>query len=69
MDIPTKIRLATAYAKISEAELARRMGSTPQAFNQRMKSGKFSSSDLERIANAVGAEFVCGFRFPSGDEV
>ncbi len=69
MDIPKKIKLATTYAGISEAELARRLGSSSQAFGQRMKTGKFSSADLDKIAAALGAEFVCSFRFPNGDEV
>ena len=69
MDIPTKIRLAETCAGISEAELARRLGTTPQAFSQRMKTGKFTSADLDRIAEALGAEFVCSFRFPNGDAV
>ena len=69
MDIPKKIKLATTYAGISEAELARRMGSSSQAFGQRMKTGKFSSAELEKIAEALGAEFICAFRFPNGDEV
>lgn len=69
MDIPTKIKLAEAYAKISEAELARRIGTTSQAFGQRMKTGKFSSEDLNKIATAFGAEFVCSFRFPDGTSI
>ncbi|WP_018306368.1 hypothetical protein [Desulfitobacterium hafniense] len=69
MDIPTKIKLAETYAKISEAELARRLGTTSQAFGQRMKTGKFSSEELEKIAEAVGAEFVYKFRFHDGTEI
>lgn len=69
MNIPKKIKLATAYAGISEAELARRVGSSSQAFGQRMKTGKFSSAELDKIAEALGAEFVCAFKFPNGDEV
>ncbi|MCI9192358.1 MAG: XRE family transcriptional regulator [Acutalibacter muris] len=69
MDIPKKIKLATTYAGISEAELARRVGSSSQAFGQRMKTGKFSSAELDKIAEALGAEFVCAFKFPNGDEV
>ena len=49
MDIPTKIKLAETYAKMSEAQLARQLGTTSQAFGQRMKTGKFSSAELERI--------------------
>lgn len=66
MDIPTKIKLAETYAQISEAELARRIGTTSQAFGQRMKTGKFSSADLENIGNALGAEIVVEIRFPDG---
>lgn len=69
MDIPTKIDLAKAYAKINTSELARRLGTTPQALGQRLKTGKFSSADLDKIAAALGAEFVCCFRFPDGEEI
>lgn len=54
---------------MSEAELARKMGTTSQAFGQRIKTGKFSSADLDAIASALGAEFVCYFKFPDGTEI
>ena len=66
MDIPTKIKLAETYAKVSEAALARKLGTTSQAFGQRMKNGKFKTSELEAIADALGCEFVAEFRFPDG---
>ena len=69
MNIPKKIKLATTYVGISEAELARRLGSSSQAFGQRMRTGKFSSAELDKIAEALGAEFVCAFKVPNGDEV
>jgi transcriptional regulator with XRE-family HTH domain len=69
MDIPTKIKLAETYAKMSEAELARKIGTTSQALGQRIKTGKFTSADLDKIAAALGAEFVCYFRFPDGTEI
>lgn len=69
MDIPTKIKMAEAYSKTSEAELARRLETTSQAFGQRMKTGKFTSADLDKIAEALGAEFVCYFKFPDGTEI
>lgn len=69
MDFSTKIRMGEAVAKMSESELARRFGTTPQAFNQRMKTGKFKYEELESIAAALGAELVLNFRFPDGTEV
>lgn len=66
MDIVKKIKLAETYAGVSEAELARRIGTTSQAFGQRMKTGKFKSSELEAIAAALGCEVAVEFRFPDG---
>ena len=69
MDITAKIRAASGAYRISEAEIARRIGTSPSAFNQRMKTGKFTSAELEKIAAAIGAEYVCYFKFPDGTEI
>lgn len=69
MTIQQKIKMALAYKNMSEAELARQIGSSPSAFNQRMKTGKFSSNDLEKIAEALGAEFLFSFRFEDGTQI
>lgn len=70
MDIPMKIRLAETYASISEAELARRFGcKSQQAFVQRMKTGKFTSDELDQIAEALGAKFEYSFVFPDGTRI
>ena len=69
MDIPKKIKMAETYSEVTEAELSRRLGTSAQAFGQRMKTGKFSSADLEAIAAALGAEFVCYFKFPDGTQI
>ena len=37
MTISQKIKMALAYKSMSEAELARSIGTSPSAFNQRMK--------------------------------
>ena len=69
MDIAKKIKLAVAYTGISESELARRLGMSPQAFGQRLKTGKFSSEDLDRISEALGARYDCFFEFPDGQKI
>ena len=46
MTISQKIKMALAYKGMSEAELARSIGTSPSAFNQRMKTGKFSSEEM-----------------------
>ncbi len=69
MDITTKIKLATTYAKISEAELARRIGTSSQALGQRLKTGKFTAEELSKIADALGATYFFGFEFNDGTKI
>ena len=66
MDISQKIKLALAYVGMSEAQLARDFGISPQAFNQRMKNGNFTDAELKRISKILGATYSCSFRFPDG---
>lgn len=66
MNTSKKIKMALAYLGMSEAELARRVGTSPQAFSQRMKTGRWKSEDLKKIAEALGCEIVTEFRFPDG---
>ena len=69
MTITQKIKMALAYRGMSEAELARRVGTSPQAFNQRMKTGKFSSEEMEKIAAALEATYTFGFEFKDGTKI
>lgn len=64
--IAKKITLALAYKGISQAELARGIGTTPSAFNQRMKTGKFTQEELEKIAEFLQCKYVSQFEFPDG---
>lgn len=69
MTITKKLKMAIAYAGISEAELARRIGTTPAAFNQRMKTGKFSDEDLDKIGKALGAAITMTIEFSDGTKI
>lgn len=68
MTIKQKVELAAAYAGVSKAELARRIGWTPQNFNQRLDVGKFTTDEMERIGKALGAVYSCAFTFPDGEK-
>lgn len=48
------IEHACIDAGITKAELVRRLGMTPQAFYQRLTTGKFTYNELVSIANALG---------------
>lgn len=69
MDISTKIRHLLVDSGISAAELARRIGVTPQALNRKMKTGYFTVADLEQIAQACGRGLVVGFVLPDGQTI
>ena len=66
MTISQKIKMALAYKSMSEAELARSIGTSPSAFNQRMKTGKFSSEEMEKIAHVLGGSWRAEFVFADG---
>ena len=69
MDTTKQVKTAATYAGISLAELSRRTGSSPQAFSQRLKADTLRPADLERIAQAIGAQYKSVFIFPDGKEI
>lgn len=66
MDMEQRIRTAAAYKGMTQAKLAAAIGMRPQNFNQKLKRGTFSEAELQQIAEALGATFVCVFEFPDG---
>ena len=69
MTSPQKIKMALVYKGMKESELARALNTSPSAFNQRMKTGKFTSDEMEKIAEAIGAKYFFGFEFEDGTKI
>ena len=69
MTLEQKISMALAYKGISQAALAREMGTTPSNFNQKLKRGTFSVEEMEKMAAALGAKYFFGFEFEDGTKV
>lgn len=69
MSISEQIKVLCVRCNVSEAELARRLGKSPQSFNSKMKRESFTIDDLEEIANALGVEFTRYFILANGDKV
>lgn len=69
MGIAEQIRILCARLNISQAELARRTGKSPQGFCAKMKRESFSIAELEEIADAAGITFKHEFVFPGGEEL
>ena len=66
MGMVEKVRIACVKrGNISEAELARRVGVTPQNFNHKMKRDNFTETDLKEIAEALKLELKISFIDPS----
>jgi len=69
MTITEQIKMLCIRCGISEAELARRLGKSPQSFNARMKRQNFTVSELEEIADVIGVKFRRVFIFNDGEEI
>ena len=62
MSMTEKIRiLLIKRGNISEAELARKLGVSPQNLNNKMKRDNFTEKDLHQIAVALGCEYNAFF--------
>jgi len=69
LTIQQKIEAACIVSGITKTELGRRLGLSQSAFSQRLKTGKFSDEDFQKIAAALGADYFSGFVFPDGTEI
>lgn len=67
--ISEQIRVLCVRSNISVAELARRLGKTPQSFNSKLKRESFTIKDLEEIAEATGTSFKRNYILPNGEEI
>jgi transcriptional regulator with XRE-family HTH domain len=62
MAMTEKIRfLLVKRGNLSEAELARRVGESPQNFNRKMKRDNFTDKDLQKIAGVLDCTFKAAF--------
>ena len=69
MTISEQIKILCVRSNISVAELARRVGTTPQNFNAKMKRESFTIGDLEQIATVVCCSFERHFVLDNGDQI
>lgn len=70
MALSERIRiLLVKRGNISEAELARRLGISPQNLNNKMKRDNFTESDLVKIAAALDCTFSVAFTMNDTGEI
>lgn len=68
MTISLQIRLLCARLNISMAELARRLGCSPQNLNAKMKRESFTVAELDQIADVTSTVFSRNFILPNGEK-
>ena len=66
MTIEQKLSMALSYKGISQAELARRIGTTPSNLNQKVKRNTLTKEELEQIAEVLGGTWRAEFVFDDG---
>ena len=66
MTIEQKINMALAYRGMSQAELARKIGTTPSNLNKKVKRDTLTKEEMEKIARALGGSWRAEFVFNDG---
>lgn len=66
MTIEQKVKMALSYSGVSQSELARRIGTTPQNLNQKIKRNTLTKEEMEQIAFALGGRWRAEFIFDDG---
>lgn len=69
MTISEQIKVLCVRSNISVAELARRIGTTPQNLSGKMKRESFTVGELEDIADAVNCSFERKFILENGEKI
>lgn len=69
MTIEQKLSMALSYKGISQSELARRIGTTPQNLNQKVKRNTLTKEELEQIAKAIDGIWHAEFVFSDGTRI
>lgn len=69
MTTAEQIRVLCVRNGISLSELARRIDQSPQNFSAKLKRDTLSYSELNRIADALGATFEQYFVLNNGEQV
>lgn len=63
------IRQLCEEMNISQAELCRRIGQTPQNFNKKLKRGTVSFEEMMAIAEALDVGYEQAFVLPDGSKI
>ena len=66
MTIQQQIKAACDVAGITVTELGKQMGMSQQSISNRVKTGKYTKEEYQRMAQIMGAKFTFQFELPDG---
>ena len=69
MTVSEQVKVPCVRSNISVSELARRIGTTPQNLNAKLKRESLTVADLEQIAEATDSSFERKFILKNGETV
>jgi len=64
-----QIRILCAHLNISQAQLAKMAGASPQNLNNKIRANTLTPDDLKHLAEAVGCQYVGAFILPDGQRI
>ena len=69
MSVHEQVKILCVKMGISVSELARKSGTSQQAFNQKLLRGTHTPADLKKIAESIGCRYESAFLLPNGDRI
>lgn len=69
MTTSEQIKVLCVRMGISVAELARKIGQSPQNFNAKLKRGTITEKKLIQIADILGISYEQTFTLPNGEKI
>jgi hypothetical protein len=69
MPVSEQLKILAIKLNISVSEMARRCGSSPQAFGQKMKRDSFTPDELKVIAEKFDIKYESNFILKDGEKI
>lgn len=69
ISIKNKVEIACEVNGITVTQLAAKLGTSQPALSKRLKTGKFTQSELEHIAEVLGCEYHSILVLPDGTKL
>ena len=67
--IQQKIKVACDEDGLTLTELGAKMGMSQASISKRLKTGKFTQEELEKMATIMGCKYQSAFIFPNGNKI